>query len=1109
LNLQAELGDRYTHDPVLQRLGTIEALREYLAEEAKEMQRQGVDPETVGPIDKNPNNILAFYLARRAPAPTEMYHAWDEGDYPDIDCVSYDTPIKTARGDIEMRDIRVGDIVCDANDKAQTVLAVRSRKLRLGERVFKLIWDDNSVTVASENHVLVIDGEEVTVEGILSKTPSPNRSGKRYLLSIFLHNVEKDTMFYDIEVTGNHLFQLANGAISHNCDFSTARRSEVRTYLERRFGSDRVLAVATYGGSGVRGALQDLGRVYNVNREELLRVTTALEDMTKQDLEGGDEEESDISKTFGWMKEHVPGAKELLAKFPVLERWTPVYGLIYRYVGRHAAAIVVCNEALKDIIPLIHAPSKKSVVSPPLIALREGSGVKELQPQGFMKLDILALSNVDVLHDAERFAEQRNPKIRFNETTWHSLGYDWPEAYKLARDGDLDGIFQLEGPAGRRTTKIVQPESFEEIVFISAAMRPGAAAAKAAETFYMAKQGQWPEGYPDYRDLKHYQIDEKFIKFMAETRGVLSYQEQLMQFLCHVGDVPMPFTNKVRKVVTIPPDKRKPEHAKIIEKAHNQYMTGAMKRGMTPELAERWWDTVVGQAGYSFNKCLATDSLVLTVERGEVPILDVRLGEMIWSYDEETKEWFKNEVVDIHYNGVQPVYESIFYGKKRLRCTMNHRLLTNNGPVMVGTLPERKESYKDDFPLGITESGPDAPPENRYMISYKFSAFEPTVSLEMKGISSNRGHNYVANGFINLNSHCVAYSIITFRELFMKARFKVEFYAALLKHADSKKFSHFVMSARRAGVVIEPPDVNRSMADVTITPEGTVLLGFNVLKRVGKLAIQDVIERRPYSSFQEFLEKHTASKKSKKVEEEEIVEDNDPLEPDESSEIEVFEDQTEDDEPEEPKVKRKNNCYKPSILSLLYANAFRSFEPNRAKLLCDFFDFRNSRVSSKQREALPPVDQLTLLKNERDCVNFVFSDHELCQIPPNTALTPLENAPMLPEQSDHLFFGLITAITKRKSERGRPFWIVTVTNFRHEQRFYCWKMVVDELKSQIIDRREVRPAAKVGDGLIFWARRTERNFWNMTKARTLIPSLQEYYERNSSVLTREPDMVLR
>ena len=167
MDLSIELGERYDVDPSLSSLGSLVELREYLAEEISEMKRHGVDPTQADIVDKNPMNILAYYLAGRAPIPEELGHEWTEGDYPDIDCFHEKTMIKCADGDKKIEDIAVNDYVFDPDDNVQLVIHVQHRKKSLGEKIFKLGWNDGTSTTVTENQIICVDGKEIKAKDLL------------------------------------------------------------------------------------------------------------------------------------------------------------------------------------------------------------------------------------------------------------------------------------------------------------------------------------------------------------------------------------------------------------------------------------------------------------------------------------------------------------------------------------------------------------------------------------------------------------------------------------------------------------------------------------------------------------------------------------------------------------------------------------------------------------------------------------------------------------------------------------------------------------------------------------------------------------------------------
>jgi len=351
------------------------------------------------------------------------------------------------------------------------------------------------------------------------------KSGSRTLVSIQEISVPADTYFYDISVTGDHSFKLANGAVSHNCDFDPERRDEIFVHLQGKYGKDKVLKTATWGASGIKGSIQDLSKVVSVEEETSKGTVKTVrpkwkevQDVTKQinlkeisgELEGED-------TTLDWIERNIDGAKELFSKFPELKKWAPAYSPVIRNSGQHAGAVVISSEPLSDYLPIILSSDGDQIIG---LSEAGSSGKKELQPQGAIKYDFLGLANIQVLRGCEKLIEQRHG-IHFDEKKWHEIGFEHPKVYELARHGELEGIFQFEQHAGRKTTAQVQPQNFGDLVFINAGMRPGAAKAGAPLTYNKHMRGIKDPNYPDYNDLKNYGVDDYLTRFLGETYGVI------------------------------------------------------------------------------------------------------------------------------------------------------------------------------------------------------------------------------------------------------------------------------------------------------------------------------------------------------------------------------------------------------------------------------------------------------------------------------------------------------------------------------------------------------------------------------------------------------------
>jgi DNA polymerase-3 subunit alpha len=109
-------------------------------------------------------------------------------------------------------------------------------------------------------------------------------------------------------------------------------------------------------------------------------------------------------------------------------------------------------------------------------------------------------------------------------------------------------------------------------------------------------------------------------------------------------------------------------------------------------------------------------------------------------------------------------------------------------------------------------------------------------------------------------SHAAAYAVVSYQTAWLKANAPVEFFAASmsLEAANTDKLAVFYQDAKRFGVTIRAPDVNRSGADFEVK-DGEVLYALGAIRNVGFQAMQHVAEVRaeggPFRDVFDFVER--------------------------------------------------------------------------------------------------------------------------------------------------------------------------------------------------------------------------------------------------------------
>jgi DNA polymerase-3 subunit alpha len=108
-------------------------------------------------------------------------------------------------------------------------------------------------------------------------------------------------------------------------------------------------------------------------------------------------------------------------------------------------------------------------------------------------------------------------------------------------------------------------------------------------------------------------------------------------------------------------------------------------------------------------------------------------------------------------------------------------------------------------------------------------------------------------------SHAAAYSVVAYRTAYLKANFPAEFMAANLTNeiTSTDKLPEYIDEARKMGIPIDPPDINRSEKYFTVV-EGRIVYGLLGIKGLGDAAADEIVARRSegaYTGYMDFLER--------------------------------------------------------------------------------------------------------------------------------------------------------------------------------------------------------------------------------------------------------------
>jgi len=137
-------------------------------------------------------------------------------------------------------------------------------------------------------------------------------------------------------------------------------------------------------------------------------------------------------------------------------------------------------------------------------------------------------------------------------------------------------------------------------------------------------------------------------------------------------------------------------------------------------------------------------------------------------------------------------------------------------------------------------------------------AAERGVESQTAMLLFERMEKFAGYGFNK--SHAMPYALISYQTAWLKANAPVEFFAGSmsLDISNTDKLALFYQDARRFGVVIRPPDVNRSGADFEVAG-GEVLYALGAIRNVGSAAMAHLVALRdeggPFRDLFDFLER--------------------------------------------------------------------------------------------------------------------------------------------------------------------------------------------------------------------------------------------------------------
>ncbi|MFM7324902.1 MAG: DNA polymerase III subunit alpha [Nodosilinea sp.] len=353
-------------------------------------------------------------------------------------------------------------------------------------------------------------------------------------------------------------------------DFCIERRDEVIKYVTRRYGEDRVAQIITFNRMTSKAVLKDVARVLDIPYAESDRMAKLIPVARGKP-----------TKLKVMISEETP-APEFKEKYdtdPQTRRWVDMALRIEgtnKTFGMHAAGVVISKDPLDEIVPLQRNNDGQVITQ---------YYMEDVEAIGLLKMDFLGLRNLTMIQKTLELIEVNHGESLDPD----DLPMDDPATYKLLERGDLGGVFQLESSGMRQIVRDLKPDGLEDISSVLALYRPGPLDAGLIPKFINRKHGR------EKIDFAH----EILKPILSETYGIMVYQEQIMKIAQDMGGYSLGQADLLRRAMG------KKKMSEMLKHQEN-FVAGAVARGVEKAVATELWDQMVKFAEYCFNKSHST-----------------------------------------------------------------------------------------------------------------------------------------------------------------------------------------------------------------------------------------------------------------------------------------------------------------------------------------------------------------------------------------------------------------------------------------------------------------------------------------------------------------------
>ena len=352
-------------------------------------------------------------------------------------------------------------------------------------------------------------------------------------------------------------------------DFCYERRQEVIDYVGRKYGTDHVAQIITFGTMAARMVIRDVGRVLDMPYSDVDKIAKMIPFAVHITIQKALEQNRELKEVY----DTNPDIKKLIDISMCLEG-------LPRQAGTHACGVVITKDPVVSYVPLY---VRDGAISTQFV-------MTTLEELGLLKMDFLGLRTLTVIQDAINLVKEcRGIDVEFDKDM------NDKEVYKLWAEGKTSGIFQFESAGMTNFMKELKPDSLEDIIAGVSLYRPG-------------PMDQIPRYIKNKLNPEHAEYTHPALEpILKVTYGCMVYQEQVMQIVRDLAGYSLGRADLVRRAMgkkkldVMAKEREYFIHGQIDENG-NIIIPGCVRNGIDEVSANKIFDEMAEFAKYAFNK---------------------------------------------------------------------------------------------------------------------------------------------------------------------------------------------------------------------------------------------------------------------------------------------------------------------------------------------------------------------------------------------------------------------------------------------------------------------------------------------------------------------------